>query len=343
MSRALLTLALALGAALSGCAPRDDAESGRLVVYSAGPRPLAEAVCASFTEATGVPVDLFQATTGQLMARLEAEKYRPRADVVLFASEVAAAALKQQNRLLRHRPEAASALRDGWSDPDETYWASGAALVGVALRREFESRAPTRWSDWFALSDARRVVMPSPSRSGATGDFLVGLALELGAPVFPGFARLRLAGMDFAAANSQALGGLQMGVYDALIGAVDYLIYQQIARGEELVMQYPEEGAVLVVRPIAILAGTPRPDAARAFVDFYLSPAVQARVANAHLAPARADVPTSALRGEQWPRVLRADPALAVQRQTQLLRRFQLEIERAVTPRALKRAAGEGA
>ncbi len=313
------------------------------MVYSAGPRPLAEAICSAFTESTGTPVDLFQATTGQLMARLEAEKYRPRADVVLFASEVAAAALKQQQRLLRFRPDAAEHLRADWSDPDEYYWASGAALVGVAVRRDFAERAPTRWSDWFALADARRVVMPSPSRSGATGDFVVGLELELPNSIFPAFARMRLAGMDFAAANSQAIGGLQMGVYDALIGAVDYLIYQQIARGEQLVMQYPEEGAVLVTRPIAILAATPRPDAARAFVEFYLSPESQQRVASAHLAPARVDVESGALRGLEWPKLLRADPTEAVKRQAAILRRFQLEIERAATSRALMRAAGEGA
>lgn len=325
-----------------GCASRENAGGDRLVVYSAGPRPLAEAICASFTETTGMPVDLFQATTGQLMARLEAEKYRPRADVVLFASEIAAAALKQDHRLLRFRPAAADRLRDGWSDSDEMYWASGAALVGVAVRREFADRAPTRWADWFALADARRVVMPSPSRSGATGDFVVGLELEMPKSTFPAFARMRLAGMDFAAANSQAIAGLQMAVYDALIGAVDYLIFQQIARGEQIEMRYPEEGAILVTRPIAILSATPRPDAARTFVDFYLNLESQRKVAAAHLAPARVDVEPSPLRGPAWPRVLRADPAEAVKRQASILRRFQLEIERAASSRALKRAAGEG-
>lgn len=329
--------------ACAGCAARDGSRGDRLVVYSAGPRPLAEAICSAFTESTGMPVDLFQATTGQLMARLEAEKYRPRADVVLFASEVAAVALKQEHRLLRFRPEAANHLRAGWSDAGEMYWASGAALVGVAVRREFAARAPTNWADWFALSDARRVVMPSPSRSGATGDFVVGLELEMPKSIFPAFARMRLAGMDFSAANSQAISGLQMGVYDALIGAVDYLIYQQIARGEQLVMQYPEEGAVLVTRPIAILATTPRPDVARAFVEFYLAPESQRRVASAHLAPARTDVEPGMLRGALWPKVLRADPAEAVQRQAAILRRFQLEIERAASSRALKRVAGEDA
>ena len=337
MTRAIF---LALTAALIGCRSRDGTDADRLVVYSAGPRPLAEAICAAFTQATGTPVDLFQATTGQLMARLEAEKYRPRADIVLFASEIAAAALKREGRLLRFRPEAAQRLRADWSDPDETYWASGAALVGVAVRRDFAERAPRRWSDWFALADARRIVMPSPSRSGATGDFVVTLALQWPEETFAGFARLRLAGMDFAAANSQAIGGLQMGAHDALIGAVDYLIYQQIARGEPLEMLYPEEGAVLVTRPIAILAATPRPDAAKAFVEFYLAPESQRRVAAAHLAPARADVAPSPARGAELPRWIRADPVAAVLRQGAILRRFQLDIERAASARALRRAAG---
>ncbi|MFQ3577859.1 MAG: substrate-binding domain-containing protein, partial [Verrucomicrobiia bacterium] len=83
---------IALASALSSCAPPD---AGRLVVYTAGPRPLAEAICKAFEAAHGVRVELFTATTGQIMAKLEAEKYNPRADVVILAGETAALGLKQ--------------------------------------------------------------------------------------------------------------------------------------------------------------------------------------------------------------------------------------------------------
>lgn len=333
---------LAVAILWSGCAPKSGRQNDTLTIYSAGPRALAESICQSFTSNTGVRVDLFQATTGQLLARLEAEKYRPRADVVILAGEVPAVALKQQGRLARVRPADADKINREWCDPDDAYWPSAASLVGVAVRKEFADRAPDRWSDWFAILDARRVVMPSPSRSGATGDFVVGLALELGNSIFPGFARLRLHGMDFAAANNQAIQGLQMGVYDALIGAVDYLIYQQIQRGEPIEMRYPIDGAVLVTRPIAILATSNKRDLAQRFVDHYMGTESQARVAKSFLIPARRDVPPHPLRGQVPERLIRPDPEQAAARQATLLRKFQYEIERVASQRALLRVAGEG-
>lgn len=311
----------------AGCGRPESAE--RLTVYSAGPRPLIEAACLTFTEVTGIPVDLFQATTGQLMAKLEAEKYRPRADVVLFASEAAAAAMKRDNRLLAFRPAAAHLLHEDWSDPQGYYWASGAALVGVAVRADDDRQWPDTWGDWLTVGDARRMVMPSPSRSGAAGDFLVAYALRDPDHVIDDFRNLRARGLEFAAANSQAIGGLLMGAYDVMLGAVDYLIYRQIAQGEPLAMLYPMDGAVLVVRPLAILASSPRREHAQAFVDHYLSEDIQHRVAAAHLLPARMDVPTSELRVPAA-KLVRADPDKAVQKQSTLLRRFQYRVERAV-------------
>lgn len=333
--------AMTIAALLVGCSPAAEKDVNRLIVYSAGPRPLAEAICTSFASNAGVRVDLFQATTGQILARLEAEKYRPRADVILLAGEVPAHALKKQGRLAPFRPACADRLRAEWCDPDGAYWGSAATLVGVALRQDRAREAPRSWSEWFQIDDARRVVMPSPSRSGATGDFVVGLALDLGETVLPGFARLRLRGMDFAAANNQAIQALSMGVYDALLGAVDYIIYQQILRGEPLEMMYPEDGAVLVTRPMAILSSSRRQELARRFVEHYLSEESQQRVARACLIPARLDVPAHPIRGAEPQRVIRPDPDLAVARQAALLRKFQLEIERAASRRALQRAAGE--
>ncbi len=313
---------------LLSCQPKEEGSSHRLVVYAAGPRSLAEKIAAAFTAESGVEVDLFQATTGQLMARLEAEKYRPRADVVLFASEVAAAALKAENRLLAHRPPNAGLLREGWSDPEGFYHASGAALVGVAVAAERKGLPPS-WEQLLDMPEGLRLIMPSPSRSGAAGDFLVAYLVARPEGLRQ-FERARARGLDFAAANSQALSSLLMGAHHGVLGAVDYLIYRQIERGEPLRMFFPEEGAVLVTRPLAILSSTRNPDAARAFVDFYFGDLAQERVAAEHLLPGRRDIPPSPLRDPEPARLLRADPHSALQRQSSLLREFQLRVERAL-------------
>jgi iron(III) transport system substrate-binding protein len=57
-----------------------------LTVYTAGPGSLAKNLATGFEKKTGVKVDIFQATTGKVMARLEAEQANPQADILISAS-----------------------------------------------------------------------------------------------------------------------------------------------------------------------------------------------------------------------------------------------------------------
>jgi iron(III) transport system substrate-binding protein len=326
MKPAWIAAALALpGLLLGACGGDPDA----LVVYSAGPRPLAEAVAEAYTEQTGTPVRLFAATTGQIMAKLEAERYRLRADVAVFASQNAAEALRLQRRLLPYSSPAAATTRSEWNAPDGSYHGTGAAVVGIAVRSDHEG-AHESWDDFFSGRFTGRMTLPSPSRSGAAADFIVGHTLARGEVAWNDYYLMRRNGLVFSAANSQAITSLQIGAYDAMLGAADYLIYHQISQGAPLRMIYPSDGAVVVPRPVAILRDTRRAEAARAFVDFYLSDQAQQLVAGQHLLPARADVelsPTRAgtpLRHAYLPPV---DQAVDAQRTT--LRRFQLDVERA--------------
>lgn len=205
----ILCLGLTL---LLGCGRQGESA---LVIYSAGPRPLIEQIAEDFSKTHNIPVRLFVATTGQLMAKLEAERFRPQADVVIFASDVAAEALRSGDRLA---PLTGLTLPDthaDWHDPNGYYLATSAALVGVALGREQAQLAPD-WPQLFSGDFPGRVAMPSPSRSGTAGDFVVSRVLERGDEAWQQFTRARAGGMEFPAANSQALTSLMIGNYQAI-------------------------------------------------------------------------------------------------------------------------------
>ena len=57
-----------------------------VTLYTAGPDGLAQGIAKAFTEKSGTKVEVYQATSGDVLARLEAEKGKPRADVVVLAS-----------------------------------------------------------------------------------------------------------------------------------------------------------------------------------------------------------------------------------------------------------------
>lgn len=71
-----------------------------LTVYTAGPGSLAKSTASGFEQQTGVKVTVFQATTGKVMARLEAEQANPQADVLISASWDTAEDLHQRGWLL---------------------------------------------------------------------------------------------------------------------------------------------------------------------------------------------------------------------------------------------------
>ena len=79
------------------------ASANALTVYSAGPGALIENLADDFTQETGIEVNVFQSTTGQVMARLESEQSNPLADVVISASWDSAKSLHEEGLLHEYR------------------------------------------------------------------------------------------------------------------------------------------------------------------------------------------------------------------------------------------------
>ena len=73
--------------------------SGKVTVYMPSPAGLADKLAALFTEKTGVEVEQFQGTTGEILARLEAEQVNPVADVVILASWSDGLSMKADDKL----------------------------------------------------------------------------------------------------------------------------------------------------------------------------------------------------------------------------------------------------
>lgn len=92
--------------------------SGKVTVYMPSPAGLADKLAAAFTEKTGVEVEQFQGTTGEILARLEAEQANPVADVVILASWSDGLSMKADGQLESYTPANADKVNDGWIDED---------------------------------------------------------------------------------------------------------------------------------------------------------------------------------------------------------------------------------
>lgn len=108
------TIAETSAQAAEKTAAADQKLFGKVTVYMPSPFGLADKLAAAFTEKTGVEVEQFQGTTGEILARLEAEQANPVADVVILASWSDGLNMKADGQLESYTPTDADKVNAGW-------------------------------------------------------------------------------------------------------------------------------------------------------------------------------------------------------------------------------------
>ncbi|MCP6006325.1 ABC transporter substrate-binding protein [Klebsiella pneumoniae] len=259
-----------------------------LTVYTAGPGSLAKSLASGFEQQTGVMVTVFQATTGKVMARLEAEQANPQADVLISASWDTAEDLHQRGWLLPFASANADQVPANLKSAD--YIAQGVSALGIVWNSKSGTPEPKEWRDLTQPAFKDKVTTPDPALSGASLDLLIGLQNSMGDQAWQLFDDLKKNGMVVSGPNAQAVTPVMQGAKAAVFGAVDYVSYGNIQQGESLKVIFPASGTVIAPRPMMILKTSQHADDAKAFIDYVLSPEGQARVADAWLMPARRDV-----------------------------------------------------
>ncbi|WP_333500263.1 ABC transporter substrate-binding protein [Kluyvera sp. CHPC 1.2972] len=259
-----------------------------LTVYTAGPGSLAKNLASGYEKKTGVKVNIFQATTGKVMARLEAEQANPQADVLISASWDTAEDLHGRGWLLPYQSGNADKVPAALKSAD--FVAQGISALGIVWNTKSGTPEPKEWRDLTEAAFKDKVTTPDPALSGASLDLLIGLQNGMGDKAWALFDELKKNGMVVSGPNAQAVTPVMQGAKAAVFGAVDYVSYGNIDQGESLKVIFPASGTVIAPRPMMILKTTQHADEAKAFIDYVLSPEGQAMVADAWLIPARSDV-----------------------------------------------------
>ena len=259
-----------------------------LTVYTAGPGSLAKNLASGYEKKTGVKVNIFQATTGKVMARLEAEQANPQADILISASWDTAEDLHNRGWLLPYASSNAENVPDALKTAE--YVAQGVSALGIVWNTKSGTPEPKEWQDLTSADFKDKVTTPDPALSGASLDLLIGLQNSMDDKAWSLFDALKQNGMVVSGPNAQAVTPVMQGAKAAVFGAVDYVSYGNISQGESLKVIFPASGTVIAPRPMMIMKTTQHADDAKAFVDYVLSTEGQALVADAWLMPARTDV-----------------------------------------------------
>lgn len=282
-----LTLGTAIFAPLSNIGTVNAEEAQKITVYMPSPAGLAEKLAAAFTEETGINVDLFQGTTGEITARLETEKENPIADVVILASWTDGLAMKAEDKIASFELPNADKVVEGWIDEDNTLFGYSASALGVIYNTDQYPELDVDWKEFANEEYAENIAFPDAEKSGSAKDFLAAYVDKYGMEDFDAFAEN---GLIIPGANKAALESVTVGEVGVLIGGVDYNAYKSIEDGEPLAIYYPAGGTVVNPRPAMIMKDAPNPELAQQFVEFLFSDKAQELVVNAYLLPGNTEV-----------------------------------------------------
>ncbi|GAE29939.1 ABC transporter substrate-binding protein [Halalkalibacter hemicellulosilyticus] len=271
-------------------------ESSSLTLYTSGPGGMAEQLAEAFTEETGITVDMFQGTTGDVLGRLEAEESNPLADVVALASLPPAIDYKDRGLTLAYESPYASSLHDDWYDEEFHFYGFSASALGLSYNTNLVSEPPTDWSDLAADEFNDQIAIPDPTQSGTARDFIAAYINQEEEDGWDVLGQLKDNGLQMEGANNPALQTVISGANSVVMAGVDYMVYSNMENGEPVDIVFPESGTMITPRPAFILESTQNPDAAKAYIDFILSDKGQEIVADAYLLPARVDIKPANIR-----------------------------------------------
>jgi iron(III) transport system substrate-binding protein len=241
----------------------------------------------------GVDLELFRSGTGNVIARVEAERRagQVQGDLIWVADQTVFPGLIKQNLLAVYRcPEWDKV---GFGKDPGGHFVMGRVLAGVIFANSTQTKTiPTSWHDLTKPIYKDQIALASPLVSGSMAD-IVGAMVHDPKYGWDYFRKLKRNGalvlQDVpdtarAAASGQRDLGVTLTMYK----------YEPALENAPIKIIYPSDGTVLISSPFGIFRQAQHPMAARLLYRFLLSKPAQQILSNHGIFPARLDVPPPA-------------------------------------------------
>ncbi|MEA4883266.1 MAG: extracellular solute-binding protein [Clostridia bacterium] len=262
----------------------------KLLLYTSVPLELATAFADEFTRANkGIKVEVFRAGSTDVVNKIWAEQETGgvKADLVWLADAASYYTFRDKGLLLAYKSPEAAKVPNDLKDPDGYFTAARMInmIIGINTNLVKPGAAPRKWDDLIGFG--RKAAMADPLYSGS--NFMVTATFVNKQNGWSWFERARKSGMLVLRGNSDVSRGLGAGEFAACM-VLDYMVLDLKKTGAPVEIIWPEDGAISIPSPIAIIANTKNAVGARAFVDFLLSKKGQELMVRDGVVPVRADV-----------------------------------------------------
>jgi iron(III) transport system substrate-binding protein len=219
-----------------------------------------------------VQVEWFQSGSEKVAARLDAELASGGSpcDLLLTSDPSYFDRLKRDSVLVAYVSPATLKMPRELIDPDGAWALSRIVTMAIAVSPKLDAqRVPKSFAD--LSRGTLKVALGDPLASGTSLTAVASLATHYG---WDYFRALKRAGAVVAGGNAAVLQRVESGESDAGVVLLENILAAR-ARGSKVIAVIPEDGAVVIPGPIALLKHGARSLAARAVYDAFLSDKVQ--------------------------------------------------------------------
>jgi iron(III) transport system substrate-binding protein len=289
--RRLLSLPIAL-AGLAWLTPaKAQPASGTVVMYTAAPTDLLNALVPVLRQRTGLNLQVVSAGGGELIQRLRAEANRPMADIVV---SVGGDVIEVNPQLFTpYRVKEADRLNPAYlTHPLWTpFSVTVPTVIAVNTRLVRDADMPSSWADLADPKWKGKIAFGAPDRSSSALTQMLHILHLFGeARGWELFTRM-MDNFVIIPSSNAVIRGTAQGEY-AIALTLEDNAQRFIDGGSPLRIVYPKEGVNVSSDAMALVARGPNPAAGRAVLDFLTSVEGQTLVVNASgRRPARLDVP----------------------------------------------------
>lgn len=251
------------------------AAKDRILAYTTLDEPLARAVFEAYEKDTGVKVEWVRLSTGEAVARMEAERKNPQVDIWFGGVGLGHIEAKDKGLTTPYVSPNAKNIPAKFKDKDG-YWTgiyAGALCFVSNINRlkELGVEAPKSWADALKPEFKGHIQMANPASSGTAYNVIATVVQLWGEE--KGFEYMR----DLHKNISQYTKSGSAPGKNAAIGEIPVGIgyahdqVKLVSQGYPLVITFPSEGTGFEVASISLVKGGPNPELAKRLIDWALT------------------------------------------------------------------------
>jgi iron(III) transport system substrate-binding protein len=272
MKRLIFVLLLAAVAAAGFASPQSEARV--LHIYTAFDTEEAQLYIEAFEDETGIDVEWVRMSSGEVLARVEAEANNPQATVWHAGSNTSHINAASKGLLAPYRPKTDFQLQPQLHADDWAWTGFYTGAIGFISNKDFlakkGAKAPTSWMDLMNPAFAKNVAMAYPYTSGTAYTTYATLVQMYGEKEtldwWEKFDKQSV--FQYTKSGTGCIPMVGLGEVGVGIAFSHDIVAKGINQGYPVVMTFPSEGTGFEVGGLSLIKGGSEPELGKRFIDW---------------------------------------------------------------------------